>query len=1503
MAIKGLFTTSGINKIIETQNNEGFLILADKFGISDVATVPFDSNIVNANAGQWFQAVVSSRTRINSRTVKVSCTIPPGASPGLKNINEIYIYGKDPANNSFVMAVGQPTNTIQYDPSNTTTLELQISLVDVDLTANYIFNNTFPVELSEHNTSPTSHPEIPLALKKAGIFIPMGAYPFKYEGQGFDEFPKFDGTKSSVVYGGITFTAERNGTELNGAQLVFDGVKTVAAVVAAYGVANPTKPAILFTGAGTVVPVAGTTTLVGGTYNVIDRGPVYMDVDGIYKKAIADGSIKSKVAGIAFIAERAVKASGFLGINTGFAAGADLYLSSTVAGTMVTVSTPVKLGTQIGSQLILIGGTGGSAGSSTANGFDAVVSDTPAFGNYPTTQEAINAVGNGGRILINKLEAVQTTIVTNGKSLNFTFAHPKTTGWFKYAGTQQTVLVTFNSVPTSGTWRLELGSIAASESVDLPFNANAAAVQAAFLAMVGVPAGSTVTGDYTVGFTFTFGGNSNYPLLNFSDPGINEIQTVNFSAIPNDGTFRLSHNGNLSANIAWNDTPSEVLAQILAINGITSGVLSGSIATGSFTFEFTGASGKQNQPTFLINNNSLTGGGTPVTPSVVVTQDGKYPGNNLKVGANPAVINVQQLIGGTPVGPNTCIQVSKDNTSFEGYGIIQNFLNGIDLNNMAGVKCEVDFSSTTHPFINYNIASADYDIRRSFGFGKQKLYVVGSNAVPGDFNNIVDALGVAQAGDKLLVTANQTISASLSISANIEIEFVNGSKILATNATSPILILSGAVVTKNLHLHLQQAASFQEGIRFSGSGGHHTNIVVETVAGATISSAYVLHTDAESVHITGKVLRSGGTITSALLNNSANISHDVRIRDGNVGSLITLESQANLPKASPIRMMGGGEWKLTPDSLTLSWSGNAFVQYPGVPDANNVLAPNSVNLQDGEVVAVEMGSIIQFTGVRSNGSNIISGIGVTSKLLVGMTVSGPNIPASSVITAVNLNSIQINNNATLSGSGEFIASKVTALVPQVFNPTTLIPTVNTLIIAKRSGDTVYIGINGNEMVLRPGEFKDLHGSGYFVTVEGVAGESLVAGDTVYLSIGASDGGRTANRLYKLDTSQSFQVMRSQFLGTITKNVLAGENVRIVYSGKIKKIGLTAGATYFADPLNPGKIIVGKPDTGKAIQVGVAVNSTDLIVNAVGSGANELLSAFFGDMNFGSGLSGQSSFILNAIPIGKEGMFPSLNGRFLDHSEFNLEPPKTLKLNSPIAESASQLQIKYILAGQASLSSFACNAVDTGNNKKFSINFTPKDYDSTFVLVDGGRFEDAYNIIIDPVNGSFVEFSSVIGAGRNVFVFGFNAQGASRAGVTSLIAGSGISIANLGGGSYQISAPSVSGGYVLPVGPGGSEANAANITASGLTPMPGIQRQMWFVKTLGGLVNVTGVPQIAPGTIIGQELLVVGVSDVNYPIFTDGNGLKLNGSISMNAIQSLKLVWTGTVWREEAARVM
>lgn len=809
MAIIGVFTDIGVLKAREAQDNEGFKIFPTNFGVSRTAGV-VEASRTGANAGLWFTAPISSRVVVDDNTVKFICTIPAGSVPPntTDTVREIYIYGTDSDDNDFLFALGQPSTPLLYDPSGSLTLELEIALSNVDLTSAIVFSYTQATELSEHNEDPCAHTGIVKELSRAGMFIDSGCLAQAYAGQMYDKYVDFDGVKASATYFGVTFEAKYTGVLGNSIALVFDNTKTTDEVRAIWNAANPDNM-VEHNGLGTEVLPAGTLDLINGASFVADKAFVYLDTDGIYKEAIADGTIKSKVAGIAYLAERLVKTGSYHAMETGIIApGTDIYLenASGQEGKFTTFPTTVKLGFVLASGIVLFGSQGGggsgSGGGGTSVGFDAIVSDIAGVNFYPTTQEAIDAVGDGGRILIDKMEFLDTMIDAAGKRIDFHFNGPEA-GWSRFQGLAELQKIDFSGVPTSGTWRIEWFS---QETIDLPFNATAIDVQNAINALVGPGLPVTVTGNYATGFSLQYTTLIDVPEPTFLHPGTNEVQRVVFGNVPNDGTVQFELDGFNTANLAWNDDALLFETYMQALSNVSDVLITGSFAAQQFDIEFVGVDGKRpwNQLSVVMTDLELSGNPTSVNVSTVT--EGIYPASNLKIGATPIAIMVSTTIGGSPIGPQSAIRVGKDFTRFIGLGKVVNFPSGVDLDGYNGVDVELLFEGVAQPIVNTGLTPVEnFHTQKSFGIASRKDRLVGPS---GDHRTLWDAVAAAGDGDRIVVTEDQTLFNAQVINKDIEIVFQNGAQIDVTGyVAGDVLSLGTKVRTRMLRLNVADAGA------------------------------------------------------------------------------------------------------------------------------------------------------------------------------------------------------------------------------------------------------------------------------------------------------------------------------------------------------------------------------------------------------------------------------------------------------------------------------------------------------------------------------------------------------------------------------------------------------------------------------------------------------------------------------------------------------------------------
>lgn len=112
---------------------------------------------------------------------------------------------------------------------------------------------------------------------------------------------------------------------------------------------------------------------------------------------------------------------------------------------------------------------------------------------------------------------------------------------------------------------------------------------------------------------------------------------------------------------------------------------------------------------------------------------------------------------------------------------------------------------------------------------------------------------------------------------------------------------------------------------------------------------------------------------------------------------------------------------------------------------------------------------------------------------------------------------------------------------------------------------------------------------------------------------------------------------------------------------------------------------------------------------------------------------------------------------------------------------------------------------------------------------------------------------------------------------------------------KIGSSGAGGGFTIY----GSTGTPVTVSAAGGVTSTGDQRALIFTNSAGGAVTVTASPQISAGTIVGQELRLVGTSDTNYISLADGTGLSLNGQILLKQNITIDLWWNGSLWVESS----
>ena len=153
--------------------------------------------------------------------------------------------------------------------------------------------------------------------------------------------------------------------------------------------------------------------------SVVDGDLVYKHSSGEYRKAIADGSEASVVAGIADVTRGQVYSSGFISKTMSHPASTKLYLSASNAGSITSQHTGYEIGHMLDNDTFVLRVVPKSHVPSKA---DAVVSDLEGYKHYSSLQTAIDEMPEGSWIRVDKVEEVRgTTPVTLNKRINIDF--------------------------------------------------------------------------------------------------------------------------------------------------------------------------------------------------------------------------------------------------------------------------------------------------------------------------------------------------------------------------------------------------------------------------------------------------------------------------------------------------------------------------------------------------------------------------------------------------------------------------------------------------------------------------------------------------------------------------------------------------------------------------------------------------------------------------------------------------------------------------------------------------------------------------------------------------------------------------------------------------------------------------------------------------------------------------------------------------------------------------
>jgi hypothetical protein len=257
----------------------------------------------------------------------------------------------------------------------------------------------------------------------------------------------------------------------------------------------------------------------------------------------------------------------------------------------------------------------------------------------------------------------------------------------------------------------------------------------------------------------------------------------------------------------------------------------------------------------------------------------------------------------------------------------------------------------------------------------------------------------------------------------------------------------------------------------------------------------------------------------------------------------------------------------------------------------------SIGLNVSDVISLNAKIALPLSLDSSAGSNVLLSEPATS--YVGLNAAGTLVSVGGVdgthdgevlyisnntgspVTIVNEDGTIAASKRILTGSGADIVLEDNASIVLVYNDT-------------ESRWMIVGGVGGGS-----------------ITINVTAGENLAAGDAIYISQGAADGGRTAGRAYKLDATDDNRI---DFIGFATTAISSAASGKVQVIGEIAGFtGLVEGLPVYASVTTPGSYQTSAPVTGGQwiIQLGIATSTSTVVINGSGSATASKIAQFSG----------------------------------------------------------------------------------------------------------------------------------------------------------------------------------------------------------------------------------------------------------------------------------------------------
>lgn len=179
------------------------------------------------------------------------------------------------------------------------------------------------------------------------------------------------------------------------------------------------------------------------------------------------------------------------------------------------------------------------------------------------------------------------------------------------------------------------------------------------------------------------------------------------------------------------------------------------------------------------------------------------------------------------------------------------------------------FFNITSKWIHFHAGAVQYNI------------IVGGDSDERDYATMAAYIADSPAaGDRVLIKADEVLTATLVIPADIEVTMLKGNKFTLATNFSPIIQLGNNVKTKgDFRVENSDTGTIAKGFSINGDNSHHNNLIIENKNTGTLTDAFYIEAGAEGNYSQCRPINSGGgAITNDLTDNSGNDENHVTVK-------------------------------------------------------------------------------------------------------------------------------------------------------------------------------------------------------------------------------------------------------------------------------------------------------------------------------------------------------------------------------------------------------------------------------------------------------------------------------------------------------------------------------------------------------------------------------------------------------------------------------------------------